>query len=330
MRAMRRVRGVWRKCQVYPLGKEGDNRVRGLYYEPESNQGEFTINLNKTGMPQEYRDTEYDVWVDDMKHFLELIVTGWRFKTGPIRLNIDFGFAYLDSNELAHAGPGNGDINPMDFLSDLELDGTNKVARPIHGTLVFNTKYFEPNPTTTTQINWKKSFFHICLHECLHVVGIGALWNGSHRIISYVPVIGAVILPTVFPYNVFVQGNPATAEYIGPMALQKYKETIVGKENATAVPVENYQMTSSTLLMDMGGTAGSHWRENPGGAGLTGVLDKKGRDWANEVMTGWSNSQQDEDTWVSEVTIGALYDMGYKVDYLPINIDLHKYKSVNL
>lgn len=77
--------------------------------------------------------------------------------------------------------------------------------------------------------------------------------------------------------------------YTGPKALAEYNK-LLSIPTATSVPLEN---------TGGGGTAGSHWRES--------IFD-------TELMTGYSE-QGGIPMPISRVTVGALEDLGYTVDY---------------
>ena len=76
------------------------------------------------------------------------------------------------------------------------------------------------------------------------------------------------------------------------------------KPAAAFVPVE---------LCGDEGTADAHWAEVCGGSGLTGIIDRQGRDLAYELMTGWYNRS----AFVSRTTIASFQDIGYTVAQVP-------------
>lgn len=77
--------------------------------------------------------------------------------------------------------------------------------------------------------------------------------------------------------------------YVGTNALREYR-SLFGVPAATGVPVENQGGP---------GTAGSHWRES--------VFD-------TELMTGFAESAGTQQP-ISRITVGALQDLGYRVNY---------------
>ena len=323
----------YKRCTRQVVGK--NNVPCAVKHTPiDSN---FTMNINWDGVPQAYRDSEYYYWILDMKNYFEQVITGIRGNdTQKVFLTMNFEFKPLNGN-LAQCGPGNGTENPMDFLTALNL--SDSTARPLYALMAFDTTYFQVNPTTQTYINWKKNFFNVCVHEALHGLGLGALWNGAFRIIANVPLIGPTRLPTLFNYNVVGSGNPDDPRYTASEALAAWRETMVGEQNAAYIPIENYgrdsngtmrRMTSTDTIFNTGGTALAHWKETSatGTIGGLNIFDSKGRHLADELFTGWSNEGSHENDWVSKFTVAALRDIGWEVDYLPLELDLKDYRSV--
>ncbi|MFT7514560.1 MAG: hypothetical protein ACI9QL_003782 [Candidatus Omnitrophota bacterium] len=95
-----------------------------------------------------------------------------------------------------------------------------------------------------------------------------------------------------------------TGQYTGANALAAW-QTEFGQTAATFVPIE----------LGGGGTANGHFNEVDGGAGLTGFVSNietgPNNDFRNELMTGWLNAP----SFISNVTIGSLADLGYDVIY---------------
>lgn len=120
---------------------------------------------------------------------------------------------------------------------------------------------------------------NVILHEMAHVLGFGTLWNLN---------------------NVYA---PGSGEYTGANALAMW-QTEFGQTGATYVDVE---------LGGGPGTAGGHWNEVDGGAGLTGITDSLGRDMRDELMTGWLNPN----SFVSDMTKMSFVDIGYVVVPVP-------------
>lgn len=129
----------------------------------------------------------------------------------------------------------------------------------------------------------------VILHEMAHVIGVGTLWSAS----------AATTPPVIGKQELYVNGS---GQYTGAFGLAAYNSEF-GQVGAS-VPVE----------LDGGaGTANAHWNENPGGAGLTNIVNGAGKDMTNELMTGWLNSP----TFISTLTIQSFQDLGYNVAAIP-------------
>jgi len=123
-------------------------------------------------------------------------------------------------------------------------------------------------------------------HEMGHVLGIGTLWNTNS--------LGGVFTGTQALYNT------GSGQFTGAAALAQWR-TEFGQPGAAFVPVE---------LGGGGGTANGHWNEVDGGGFLTGITQTgTGLDMRNELMTGWL----DGPSFVSQMTLASLYDIGYQV-----------------
>lgn len=120
---------------------------------------------------------------------------------------------------------------------------------------------------------------NVILHEMGHVLGIGALWDAF------------VVNPSCdFSQDPPTEINGQDTRFNGPRAIQAFD--MVGGTNFTGgkVPVENEQGTCE-------GTRDTHWRES--------VL-------GTELMTGFLQSGSNP---LSIVTLGSMWDQGYKVNY---------------
>jgi hypothetical protein len=124
------------------------------------------------------------------------------------------------------------------------------------------------------------TFTDVIKHEMAHVIGFGTLWT---------------------PNNVYTDG---TGKFTGAAALAQFKTEFIGQGAATFVPVE---------LGGGGGTADGHWNEVDGGGANTGIVDAQGRDFRNELMTGWLGGP----TFTSQTTIASFQDIGYNVSLVP-------------
>lgn len=122
-------------------------------------------------------------------------------------------------------------------------------------------------------------------HEMGHVLGFGTLWNTN--------AFGGVFAGT---QAVYIDGS---GQYTGAAATARWQSEF-GQADAF-VPIE---------LGGGPGTADGHWNEVDGGAGLTGINQTiTGNDMRNELMTGWLNTP----TFVSQMTLDSLYDIGFTV-----------------
>ena len=126
--------------------------------------------------------------------------------------------------------------------------------------------------------NNKSLGYYTLLHELFHVLGIGTMWSG------------------------FISNN----SYFGENALREYRNAI-DNQSVTFVPIED----------DGGaGTAGGHLEEGNGtanGTRLHNGVKYPGLD--RELMTGYSETIDDEPIILSKITIGFLDDLGYTVNY---------------
>ncbi|GAA5131547.1 hypothetical protein JIN84_06845 [Luteolibacter yonseiensis] len=130
------------------------------------------------------------------------------------------------------------------------------------------------------------TFYGVVLHEMAHVLGIGTLWTFNNNVNGT-------------SYELYADGS---GQYTGPNALARWQSEF-NQPSATYVPVE---------LGGGPGTANGHWNENNSGVGNTGfVSNLTGMDLSNELMTGWASNT----FFISEMTLGALDDLGYIVDY---------------
>ena len=119
------------------------------------------------------------------------------------------------------------------------------------------------------------AFTSVIQHEMAHVIGFGSLWADN---------------------GIYIDG---TGKFTGAYALSAYRNEF-NQPTATFVPVD---------LCGVDGTADGHWAEVCGGFGLTGIVDRQGRDLAYEMMTGWYQGSD----FVSRTTIASFQDIGYTV-----------------
>lgn len=125
------------------------------------------------------------------------------------------------------------------------------------------------------------TFGDVILHEMAHVIGFGTLWelNGLYDEMN----------------------NPG--QYTGAAALAAYQQEW-NQQAANFIPVE---------LSGGQGTAHGHWNENLNGNGTTGITNGQGRDFRDELMTGWLNPN----SFISNTTGQQFVDLGYVVVTVP-------------
>lgn len=133
-------------------------------------------------------------------------------------------------------------------------------------------------------------------HEIAHALGFGSLWELNQ-------VYSDGIAGNTF--RTLAGGIPG--QYVGAAALAAYRQEFSGQSAATFVPVE---------LAGGNGTAHGHWNEmDDFGQSLTGIVDGQGRDFRDELMTGWASSTGNP--FVSNTTVQSLFDIGFTVQQVP-------------
>lgn len=194
---------------------------------------------------------------------------------------------------LGQAGPTNAeyfDNNPL---------GTPSLARYYSTTGIME---FDLADVAVLMAN--NSFFGVVLHEMGHVLGLGTLWS-----FNSINDPGFNMLYDPAGETGLVNGEPV-GRYLGQHALAGWINEF-NQPGATFVPVEK------------GGDAGTvdgHWNESDGGFFSLGpVSNRTGLDISQELMTGWAS----DTFFLSEVTLGALEDLGYEVDYAKAGIIDH-------
>ncbi len=137
--------------------------------------------------------------------------------------------------------------------------------------------YMELNTNFLAQLEQNGQLQAVVLHEMMHVLGFGTLWNYSG-------------LPGQ-PSNHFLDGSPGTdPTFSGPAARAAFYGAMgVGTFSGTPIPVEGLPYGA--------GTAYSHWRKTTFG---------------NELMTGFLTAGAV--TPLSAVSVESLRDLGYRVN----------------
>lgn len=249
------------------------------------------FNITITGL----EGTVYRSYFDQAAAFWEAAITGYADASLEARINtltITANMADLGQVDehgmitLGHAGPS-------DYLVGQNNDFSYYVVTT-EGEMEFNSSYAPYSEESVA--TFSQSFYDVVRHEMGHVFGIGTLWSvplvSGNNVVGYANELRASSDPTSSGY----------LQYIGEHALANYRAEF-NQPSATYVPLEN----------DGGpGTKGGHWDEVYGGAFDTGLVSNiTGEDMRYELMTGWADSP----TFLSSVTLGALEDLGYIVDY---------------
>ncbi len=132
------------------------------------------------------------------------------------------------------------------------------------------------------------------LHEIGHTLGIGGLWEDNE-----------LQNDGIADNQNRTDADGIPGQYTGKFALAAYRAEFDAA--AAFIPVEQGGGP---------GTAYGHWNEVDGGGGLTGITDAQGRDFRDELMTGWA-SRNEADSFVSNTTIQSLRDIGFTLEAVP-------------
>ena len=146
---------------------------------------------------------------------------------------------------------------------------------PYRGIVQMNTSNWQYQKDVIKKDNYSLAYYTI-LHEIFHVFGIGTLWDS------------------------LVNGS---REYTGVNALREYRN-VIGNQQLEFIPIED----------DGGiGTADGHPEEGTGVVRMKNGITYPGLD--RELMTGYSESVDDEPMILSRITVGFMEDLGYTVRY---------------
>jgi len=333
-----------------------------LFYEiipyieqPPQNNFSIEIIYNNDPITQSYANSHfYNTCIQDMKKYFEKAVTGLRYSNEKRNLKIKIYFGQLMPGIIGQAGPGNtADVETnFDFTKIIEaidiidLCSNDRYMTPMEASIKFSSNHFNPN-------NPNESFFNLAIHECLHALGLGALWNADFRIVESLPFLGVITLPRLLDqrflidlfsnlpgignlipgFNDFITvlnsnigrrlngrtnfigtGNTNNPFYTANIGRQAYRETMNQTGNIPIHPTLDQNVT----MVNAGGSALSHWAQR------TDIRDNRGRQLSTEIFT----SSSFINSWMSKFTIASLEDIGYTVDYSVLDKDLYEYRSV--
>lgn len=205
-----------------------------------SGNSNFDIEIQYSG------NSAYKTYFDQAANVLEKVIVGdVRDTNGIDDILIAASVTSIDGigNVLGEAGPTG-------------IRSTATGGLPYSGEMAFDS-------ADVTGLISSGTFLDVVVHEMLHVLGFGTLWD-SFNLVN------------------------ASGQYIGENAVAAYR-SLTGNNAATYVPLE----TGGGA-----GTAYSHWSENI---------------FNTEIMTGYAESSGNMP--LSILTVAALEDLGYSVDY---------------
>ena len=146
---------------------------------------------------------------------------------------------------------------------------------PYRGIVQMNTSNWQYQKDVIKKDKYSLAYYTV-LHEIFHVFGVGTLWDS------------------------LVNG---TREYTGVNALREYRN-VIGNQQLEFIPIED----------DGGiGTADGHPEEGTGVVRMKNGITYPGLD--RELMTGYSESVDNEPMILSRITVGFMEDLGYIVRY---------------
>lgn len=170
----------------------------------------------------------------------------------------------------------------------------NPLGSPTRALYYTRTGTMEFDSADASRLISNNTYYGVVLHEMAHVLGIGTLWTFNNDVNGTL-------------YSLYLNGS---GQYTGPNALAAWQTEFLRSAD-TFVPVE---------LGGGSGTADGHWDEIDYAAADTGITSNlTGMDFSRELMTGWASGE----FFVSTVTLAALDDLGYTVDYSKAGIIDH-------
>ena len=140
---------------------------------------------------------------------------------------------------------------------------------------------FQIDPADMPSLESSGRLDDVIAHEIGHLLGVGMLWES----------------------NDLYENN--SGEYTGSFGVAAYNAEF--GQTGSFVPVE---------LEGGSGTANAHWNEELNGARFTGIKDVMNRDFRDELMTGWLNSNP----FLSNTTVQSMRDLGFTVVPEPIGL----------
>lgn len=190
---------------------------------------------------------------------------------------------HLPEQTMARAGATSGCCN---------VDGQLVWGKffPTSGRVRINKRYFDNGDFAKTDHQNQTEFYHTIRHEICHILGISSTF--------FLDLVGS-------PIGQYTEDGQVKYYFHGENATKQYKSYI-----------EDDQLRSGIVgipLEDSGGssTAGGHWEEGDNERYINGNLHPA---LDTEMMTGYAESDTAYSP-VSRMTLGALHDIGWVVDY---------------